>query len=365
MNTSKPIIDFHEILSFFRFGDVHKFKIPKGYDSYQWQSNGASSIASVINQLKNKINSNENLTILIPGYFCGQSLRYLRSLDVEIVFYPLTKELEPDFNEIKELIKHKSIDVFMLVHYFGRVSCQSESRTLADELDFVLIEDCAHVASPHGSEWIGDFVIFSPHKHLPLPEIGIVLLKNSEDSALRINSSIKGFPILWLLKQTIKKLIKYSKAPTQWNLVWNSSKERFIDQMPNKSSISSCIELLKKSDSNNLACNENIKSLKEILLTVKDWEVFPSLNPDSCPTYLVGMKCINKEVAKRRMSLLNADSQLVMQWPDLPQELVHEPAVAEQAIDWVSTVIFFFVHHKIDKLKLIEGIDKVIKKEGF
>ena len=365
MNTSKPIIDFYEILSFFQFWDFHKFKIPKEYDSYQWQSNGASSIASVINQLKNKINTNKNLTILIPGYFCGQSLRYLRSLDVEIVFYPLTQELEPDFHEIKELIKQKSIDIFMLVHYFGRVASQLDSRTLADDFGLVLIEDCAHVSHPNASKWIGDFVIFSPHKHLPLPEIGLVLLKNKKDRALRLNSSIKPFPILWLLKQILKKIIKFSKDPVEWKLVLNSSQEGFEDQIPSQSSIRKCVKLLKQSESNNLVCKENIKSLKEILMSCDDWVVFSPSDLDSCPTYLFGMKCINKDIAKKRMSLLNANSQLVMQWPDLPEEVKNHKHIFDQALEWNSTALFFFVHHKIDRPVLLEDVKRIIKTEGF
>jgi len=365
LNTSKPLIDLRELLGFFNFTNIPTLVSPSGYYSHQWHSNGASAIASVLHNLAKQPKNKKHLRVLLPGYFCGQSLRYVRSLNIELVFYPLTKDLSPNFIALERLLIEEKIDALILVHYFGKVQGQSDSRDLADQYNTILIEDCAHVSNPNHSEWIGDFVIFSPHKHLPLPEIGLVFIKKFEDSGLRIIHSKKSIPIFWLIKQAIKMLINYPKAKVEWKLEWNSVREEFTDQEPNKSTILNCIRFFEESDSHQLSCKENVESLKNILSPIKDWEVLPSSEPEECSIYLLGMRCVSEEVAKRRMSLLNSDSQLVMQWPDLPEEIKDQQNIYEQAVRLTSTSLFFFVHHKINQDFYMQKIERVINNEEF
>ena len=98
--------------------------------------------------------------------------------------------------------------MFFYVHYFSHIVCQSQSRQFADRYGAVLVEDCAHVLSPNlNKQWVGDYLLFSPHKHFALPPVSFVIarkswLKNSELSA--------PFPLYWFIRQVIRYLVRVS-----------------------------------------------------------------------------------------------------------------------------------------------------------
>ena len=361
MSSIKPRIGFKQIWNLIRNKKVNQINLPKGYESHKWKTSGASAISSVVNQVINQ--SDHKVIILIPGYFCSQSLRYLRTLPVEIIFYSLTDNLLPDFYQIQQKIKNKKIDIFLHVHYFGKVSGQEESKEFVDELGCILIEDCAHIASIDTSEWVGNFLVFSPHKHFPLPEIGLLIEKSSTTYSSIRRTKKDFFPVIWLFKEIIKLLIKPNRKYVEWNLIWTSEEESFNDLEPDDFTIRACISSLSKADKCSALSKDNAIALEKKLSHIKDWQLFTDVTYNY--PYLLGLKCKNSEIAKRRMSMLNKESQLVMQWPDLPKEIYHEQEVSAQVKDWTSTVLFFFIHHKIDKVDLIEEVDRVIRKEGF
>ena len=81
--------------------------------------------------------------------------------------------------------------------------------------------------------------------------------------------------------------------------------------------------------------------------------------------YLVGMRCKNRSIAKRRLMMLNKRNQLVMQWPDLPNEIIRNESICNQAKDWQETVLFFFIHQQIDASEWLEEITNIVNSEKF
>jgi len=145
--------------------------------------------------------------IWIPDYFCNQSLMPLRELGADIVFYPITRTLEPDWSACRDLAGRSPPGLFVLVHYFGKWIDGTEARAFTDQFGAWLIEDAAHVMQPiTATERIGDFVFYSPHKTLAVPS-GAFLQTRNPDLAFDRQSHPPGKPPLaWLGKRLLEKL---------------------------------------------------------------------------------------------------------------------------------------------------------------
>jgi hypothetical protein len=89
----------------------------EGYEDYCWSSGGAEALATICKHVAKS--KKREINVYLPGYFCGQSLRYLRSLPIKLCFYPLDAALLPDYSKINASHKDFSVDIFVHVHYFG------------------------------------------------------------------------------------------------------------------------------------------------------------------------------------------------------------------------------------------------------
>ena len=168
---------FNNIFDYFIFSKKQNLKIlTHGYTFFD--NSGSEILAKLISTLN--IENDKNLNVYLPGYFCGQSLKYLRSLNINIFFYKLSEKLLPDYEYLKELDFKNQIDVLILVHYFGRIRGQADAAKFAKNNQIILIEDCAHVDNPFRHDlWVGDYLIFSPHKHFSIPFVGILFSKKN------------------------------------------------------------------------------------------------------------------------------------------------------------------------------------------
>ena len=152
-------------------------------------------------------------TFWLPDYFCNAATAPLRKTDVRLVFYPITPDFAPDWQACAKLATDQPPGIFMLVHYFGVCSPPGPARAFCDIHDADLVEDCAHVLTPTGEIGSqGDFVFYSPHKLLALPEAALVLVRNEEDaagiSAARDAESSRATPPMsWILRRILQKIM--------------------------------------------------------------------------------------------------------------------------------------------------------------
>lgn len=335
------------------------FRMFEGYEDFCWTLGGAESLAFIcknVSPLKDRA-----LNIYLPAYFCGQSMRFLRSLNFKLCFYKLDENLLPDYSSIIASSKKNPVDVLVHVHYFGQVSGQKQSRVVADELGAVLIEDCAHVLSPFAMKfWVGDYLIFSPHKHFPLPKIGLVISKMK----LANNPLLKnqGLPFLWLMKELVRR-IKRKKASPKWGRIWSEKSENYQP---------SDLNFLVKRIAAKYLLNyqffqnkrlENQSNMLKILKSFGGWKPIINVNQSSSP-YILGMICDTEEIAIRRFNFLNKESQIVMQWPDLPYE-TRETVFEEEICKLVDRTLFFFNHHKIDVNNMLKALVSQKNKDNF
>lgn len=136
--------------------------------------------------------------VWFPDYFCREPLDLLRQFPIELQFYPVQKNLEPDWHACEDRVKKESPpDAFVLVHYFGFPNQSERAREFCRSHNIGLVEDCAHMMRP--SERIGSagtFAVFSPWKFYPIPLLGALVMSNE------LRPFVQEIPARWRVGQT-------------------------------------------------------------------------------------------------------------------------------------------------------------------
>jgi hypothetical protein len=142
-----------------------------------WLSRSAWSLALIALWRKRHARDSP-ITVWIPDFFCNSSLMALRATGAKLVFYSLTDKMAPDIAACKVRLDAEPPDLFLLVHYFGQSIPAASTREFCARKGAWLIEDAAHVLQPVGDiGTFGDFVLYSPHKHLPIPEGAVLVVR--------------------------------------------------------------------------------------------------------------------------------------------------------------------------------------------
>lgn len=94
-------------------------------------------------------------------------------------FYNMNENLGVDLESLEELVLTGDFNILLIVHYFGFCKNDlSKIRKICDKNDIVLVEDCAHAFQLYLDKevlgTIGDYSIYSMHKHLAVETGGIL-----------------------------------------------------------------------------------------------------------------------------------------------------------------------------------------------
>ena len=333
----------------------------ENYKYSYWTNNGAESLAKIC-QIITKLN-NKRIRILIPNYYCGQTLRYLRGINIEIIFYSLDKFFLPNYDLLKSKFNDKNIDIFLHVHYFGNIINSKKSKEFAKSKNAILIEDCAHLISPHiYDKFLGDFLIFSPHKHFAVPQISFTFFKNK--NYIRKNNISFRIPFLWFIKQLYKNLLQ-NKNLTVWGIKWSEEIFKLTSKKTNSLVLNAAKNMIMNSQIEINKRKSDASIILNKLKTIPYWTPIINYKLNDVP-YIIGMICKNKEIAEKRFKLLNQNFQLVMQWPDLPIELFkRDNYLISQSSDIVNRSLFFFINRNNDINLIIDEINTVILDPEF
>ncbi len=178
------LIDIFKIFSYKTYRNKYQFS----YESWKSKddifgvlSRSSWSIALISKWKIEK--ENRKIKIWIPDYFCESALTILRNLDVDIIFYNITEQLVPDKDNCNELAKKYPPDIILFVHYFGIPLKSVFLYDLCKKYNSWLIEDATHSLNKNEKiGHLGDFILYSPYKHLPIPDGAILILKNNGPS---------------------------------------------------------------------------------------------------------------------------------------------------------------------------------------
>ena len=332
-----------------------------GYQE-QWLVSGAESLA-LICEIE-QIRLNKKINILIPSYFCGQSLKHLRDLGNDIIFYNVNKDLSPDYKKLDDIVKIKKVDIMLQVHYFGKIMPQENSRDFCDKNNIVLVEDCAHVIHPSiSNKWVGDYLFFSLHKHFPVKNGGILYSKNNFKHETSVHNMI--FPYVWYIKNIARKtLLSFKKLyKTSSNKVlFSNIKIKPKYKQPSLKELNYLNNLTKNLNEIIEIKRQNFKKLREFLESYKGWSSLVNFKKEDLP-YVMGMKCHNNNIMQKRFKSLYKQGCPVMIWPDLPVELKKDLDKYSKDVSRVKNTIFFFLHYQLDIDKYMQDVELAMNNQ--
>ena len=321
------------------------------YGEPLWLQGGAEALAYICNfYLKRQ----PKLTLLLPDYFCGQSLRYLRSMNVDLDFYPLTQTLTPDLGYLKQY--QKKVDLFLLVHYFGKIVDRTNIIRFCHENNATLIEDCAHVLSPVVDRgWLGEYLIFSPRKQMAVKNGGVLYSRNEKFSGVHPKKS----QWTWYLKQYLK-FVAYTllqpRFSTDSKIVWSGKSQAIQFNSPSKLDFRFLISAERYFDHEQLGRIRNYDYLVSILMRYENWCPLFGNEANSTAFFYLAMKCNTKRVASNYYSKLRYCGCPVLMWPDLPIEIRDKEAPEER----VERIIFFSLLSQNDMAKYIKLVCRAL-----
>ena len=83
---SKPHFLLSDLYKWFD-NKIYNVSFEKNFEKVEWANSGAECLAEICSSIANK--KKRKINICLPAYFCGQSLRFLRSIPVNFHFYEL------------------------------------------------------------------------------------------------------------------------------------------------------------------------------------------------------------------------------------------------------------------------------------
>jgi dTDP-4-amino-4,6-dideoxygalactose transaminase len=329
-------------------------------DTTFWFSKSAWALATLSQAWKNK-HAGQAPEVWVPAYFCNQSLWPTRQVGCKIRFYPVTEELEPDWESLKNLVKISRPNLFLLTHFFGQENPPQPAREFCDQVDALLIEDGAHVLKPfHQIGQLADFTFYSLHKLLSIPDGSLLVMRPRSSQYQRFLQDAQAqmgehfaSPWKWLGKRWMQKYIPNSlgryrekRNPVQFD------DNSVADEMPAvflPSSLSQKLLMIQIKDLPQIAktrqSNESI--YQHLLKPVPGCQPWPKKShPDRVPYYAV-FRCESKNLAKDYFQRLRNQGLIVQTWPDLAPEVLHNPKDFATALHLRSTLLTFPVHQSL------------------
>ena len=353
-----------------------------------WFSRSCWSMLSLVT-LRSHIYGRTPL-VMVPDYFCNSSLAPLREFGTKLIFYPVDGMLAPNQETCEKFFVEKKPDLFILVHYFGYPnmnSCWLEK--ICREQGTWLIEDAAHVLKPTASiGHIGDSILYSPHKLLPIPEGAVLVIrkdgpnkltkskKNLEkiidiSSNLKVGSNHYSSKIgIWVIKRFLQK-IGIGRAPSRIPFNNDQLSIKNIIPFPQMSNWSRrlLLQLLPKLDHFANQRRENQQAWIKLLNS----EIFPSenaVNPlKTDDTTQVPYQAVflaeSADQAQRIYDFMQLKQIPVTTWPDLAPEVISQRIMHKDAIQLRDRGLFLPVHQSIKKVQIEDYIGKILLTKGF
>ena len=303
-------------------------------------SHGRTALKYGLKSIKN-INS-----ILVPNFICDAVTNTIKKENIEIIYYRVKSNFEPDWSHLQTLSTEKTSAILMM-HFFGIPQNINKFIEFASKNKLTLIEDNAHgYGGKYNSVFlgdIGDLSISSPRKLCNTPSGGILKL-NNKDLYNNISYNLKKYPLSFRQKLSFLHREKFSnsknffkkilfKRPKYEKITHNSEtiKDYLMDDYSKK--------IIDQTNINSMIINRVKKfnkwqkfAIDNKLNTIfKDLENH-NLNPWCCPIY---SNSYEETIYWYKWGWKN--KIFVFSWPDLPIELMSD----EDVINRKKTLICF------------------------
>jgi len=304
----------------------------------------------------------ERKEILLPDYICDDLVRAVREIGFTVTYYKINDGLKADQGGVKERITDKTLAI-LSVHYFGFFSPSDDIVNLCRDKGISVIEDCAHVMFDNvvctGRSLRGDAAIFSLRKQFPLPDGGLLFVKDRklEESILDRNKISPAVPVKYILKYVLSRI---TISPSR-----RYGRENYIDEtfhaIQGISAISESIlkrhvdtESIRKRRRNNFLYY--VKRLTESGIHNKIEILFNDLKESDVP-YMFPLRLRhdgNMEVIKN----LRRQGIPAISWPSLPEE-VKKSSQFSFARSLQERIVLLPLHQDINNRHIDYSIQKL------
>ena len=310
-------------------------------------SRGAWALAAAVAAVSSE---GRRAAVFLPDYFCNEALGPLRAAGHRLVFYPIDEAFQPRWTVLRTLTAAQAAPLaIVIVHYFGFPTPCCEAVSLCAATGATLIEDCAHILAPTGDVGRrGQFVVYSPHKLLPLPQGGILVAHQVKSGSTIPSTSrvaLNRSAAAWLAKRVIQRSARPFGG---WRSAWNAFDVDGVvssvapDTMPR--AVVRLLSSLTPTMPETVA--QRRRNYSALVDAAGGHQGFGALGPDMCP-YLLPL-LFSPEAAPRVHDALNRVGIPARPWPDLPPEVLARPAEHKTAIDLRHRVVTLPVHQDLE-----------------
>ena len=337
-----------------------------------WFSRTSWSMYAIV-KFRLSVNHSSQVNVWLPDYFCNESTVAIRSLGVKLSFYPILSDGKPDLEVCNKMLDNLLPDIILYVNYFGESFFSKGLSDIALKTNAWLIEDSAHCLKPQkdiGGH--GDFVIYSPHKLLAIPDGGLLVIRPNGpskitndfldefafdslyNSIINIRKPSNLFSYKWLFKRIIQKFgLHFFRKKNKFKL---NSYSIGIESLPHPKMSWLARKLLSNfSDLEKEALHrKNIQQQWKGRLTNN--KIFERENIGISKIYhipymakIISNDCIGAEKIFDLLQQTNIPASL---WPDLPPEVLYNPDAHKIAIEMSTSCIFLPVHSSINEKML-------------
>lgn len=297
--------------------------------------------------------------VFLPDYFCNQALIPLRLQSVQLVFYPVTENLNPDWPLIDDLVlQFGNPDIFILVHYFGFSGEITKALQFCQRVGAELLEDGAHVLKPFGEigkhSWAA---VFSPYKLLPVPKIGILIVSEKTRIVREKHGKKECFDAdiyRWIAKRLMQSFLTSLKTPWRYGKVIPfelDAEATFEEDLPISTWVLQMLKILESQLEYYKAMRrECYKIIEEQILAINSDVVSPLFSslPDGVCPYLFPIH-IREDKIRHVYYSLNRIGVPAQSWPDLPPEVKENPFQHKTAIKLRGSILTLPVHQSLTK----------------
>lgn len=152
--------------------------------------------------------------VLVPSYNCGCEISPLVASGAKVSMYRVDAHARIDVGDLVGRITART-RVIHITHYFGRSAETGPLAALCRERGIKLLEDCALSMFSAGTGQLGDAVIFSLRKTLPVFDGGILVLRDGSSPPGGLPAASRREQAKGLLRQSehwLRAAIRYQPA---------------------------------------------------------------------------------------------------------------------------------------------------------
>lgn len=287
--------------------------------------------------------------ILLPAWFCNQSLEPLRTTGAHLDFVPVESDGTARWPDAA------AADLVIVVHTFGRAAPCASARALCQRSGAVLVEDCAHCLGPApGIGDQGDAALFSPHKLLGLPE-GAVLAGRS-DLVARARAALGRLPsapvpVHWLAR----RLAQYVFPDRFRSITPRGGPPDFLLDPPcqppppamTPSLLAMRLMAAADLDAEAAERRHNARQLARVMESLGGWRTL--VGSEAAAPYRLALLCDDSNVAVERYRRLRDRALPVESWPDPAPEVTAAPHRFGAAMELRHRVLLLPVHSALPR----------------